>query len=314
MRGEVNMSFVCPYCGKTNTDVVRFCAKCGKEISKPSDPVTNTDSWDNPPAPKPANNNKVVLIVLASAIASVLLIGIGIWIFVFKPFGNNNNGESTPMITTVETTAEPTTAEPSTEAPTKDPRVEVPNVVGMKTSDAYSEIKDAELEHEASFAYDDSVPADYVISQSPESGKKVKKGATVNVKISKGVKPKESSKNSTSQSSNSQPSVIIVTPESSKTPTPVTPSGYSDYLGLGVSSRYISRSEILGYSASQLQLEINEMYARHGYKFKGGEYYNYFSGFSWYNPDTSSMDVAASRFNSYELSNLKILAARVKEL
>ena len=73
------------------------------------------------------------------------------------------------------------------------------------------------------------------------------------------------------------------------------------------SSRYLSPSEVSGLSEDAIQTAINEIYARHGYKFKDKDILAYFEQFDWYDPDTTSQDVAKGRFNSIENDNLQLL-------
>ncbi|MCH5211853.1 MAG: YARHG domain-containing protein [Oscillospiraceae bacterium] len=68
-------------------------------------------------------------------------------------------------------------------------------------------------------------------------------------------------------------------------------------------SKYITTSELDGYSKDEIRLILNEMYARHGYIFTTDEFRRYFESKPWYHGDTSSQDVALSRFNSIEKSN-----------
>ena len=51
--------------------------------------------------------------------------------------------------------------------------------------------------------------------------------------------------------------------------------------------RYLSRSELYGYTKEQLAYIRNEIFARHGYVFEKAKYRNYFSAKSWYTPDYS---------------------------
>lgn len=63
--------------------------------------------------------------------------------------------------------------------------VKVPNVVGQSKSAAESAIKNAGLNYSESYEYSSTVAADFVISQSPQSGK-LSKGSTVSIVISQG--------------------------------------------------------------------------------------------------------------------------------
>ena len=74
------------------------------------------------------------------------------------------------------------------------------------------------------------------------------------------------------------------------------------------SSRLLSESEVSRLSKADVQTAINEIYARNGYKFKDKSILAYFEGYDWYDPDTTSQDVAKSRFNSTENANVLLLS------
>ncbi|MBU5335678.1 YARHG domain-containing protein [Intestinibacter bartlettii] len=61
----------------------------------------------------------------------------------------------------------------------------------------------------------------------------------------------------------------------------------SEYIIPDSDTRYLTRSELSGYSSDQLAYIRNEIFARHGYIFEKSKYRNYFSSKSWYKPDSS---------------------------
>lgn len=63
---------------------------------------------------------------------------------------------------------------------------DVPSVVGLDKGAAEARLKEYGLAASFDYAYNDSVPNDNVISQSPEAGQKAKKGDTVSVLLSQG--------------------------------------------------------------------------------------------------------------------------------
>ena len=83
----------------------------------------------------------------------------------------------------------------------------------------------------------------------------------------------------------------------------------SDNKVLNTSSRYISESELSGMTLDEVQLIINEIFARHGYYFAEEPYKSYFESYDWYSPDTTNMDVVVNRLNEYENQNLKVLGS-----
>lgn len=85
-------------------------------------------------------------------------------------------------------------------------------------------------------------------------------------------------------------------------------------------SRYLSREEIEAlkdrsdYSYQQLlRYAVNEIYARHGYKFdEDGQYWPYYNQYSWYSEQDKKI-VSEEELNEYERSNVSLLSAIEKE-
>ena len=83
-----------------------------------------------------------------------------------------------------------------------------------------------------------------------------------------------------------------------------------DVILWGISSRYIDESELYNYSAGQLRLIRNEIFALHGRIFRSQDLRNYFSQKSWYVPTYDPDDFDANMFdylNDYEAANLKVI-------
>lgn len=82
----------------------------------------------------------------------------------------------------------------------------------------------------------------------------------------------------------------------------------SVYLLSDIAERYLEASDIEGYSHDEIQLIINEMYARHGRVFYLQENINYFSAQDWYEPVPGKSDEEiVNEFNAYEKANLDLL-------
>lgn len=78
----------------------------------------------------------------------------------------------------------------------------------------------------------------------------------------------------------------------------------------GISSRYIDVSELYNYSAGQLRLIRNEIFALHGRIFNSQDLMDYFSRKSWYVPTYSPEEFDARMFeflNDYEEANLQVI-------
>ena len=86
----------------------------------------------------------------------------------------------------------------------------------------------------------------------------------------------------------------------------------ADYLMPDSADRYLEPSDIQGYSSYEIQLIINEIYARHGREFHSQEYVDYFSSKDWYNPVPGKSDeTIVSEFNEFEKANVRLLSKYV---
>ena len=70
-------------------------------------------------------------------------------------------------------------------------------------------------------------------------------------------------------------------------------------------SEYLTEDDLRLYDEYYLRLARNEIYARHGYRFKDQGLQYYFNARSWYNPTTDN--VPESQLNEYEKANLDLI-------
>ncbi len=258
------------------------------------------------------------LVAAVFSVAAVIIAGSVLAFTIFftsRDSGGNTSSGSTAPVTTEAPTEPPT--EPPTETPTDPPtepptdpptnpptnppvdsKVSVPSVVGMKTVDAYSTIGQAGLKYNVEYTYSSSVPKDYIISQEPSQGAKLNKGDYVSVVVSKGEK---------------EVSVVQQSSAVSKTTTEQhTTSGdpdTDDLYGVGASVRYITRDDIAWMTKEQVQMTINEIYAKHGCDFKNKTVRSYFEKKNWYHPVANrTQDMVEQNYlNDYEKKNAKVL-------
>ena len=82
----------------------------------------------------------------------------------------------------------------------------------------------------------------------------------------------------------------------------------TEYVLPDVADRYLEETEVTSFSLDQIQLAINEVFARHGRCFKTAEIDSYFRSKSWYQPDASKTDEQiVAEFNEYEKANEELL-------
>ena len=80
------------------------------------------------------------------------------------------------------------------------------------------------------------------------------------------------------------------------------------YLMPDSADRYLEVSDIEGYSRDEIQMIINEIYAKHGREFHTQENIDYFSAQDWYEPVLGKSDEEiANEFNAYEKANVELL-------
>lgn len=80
------------------------------------------------------------------------------------------------------------------------------------------------------------------------------------------------------------------------------------YIIADSAERYYYEQELSDkYSYNDLVYAKNEIYARHGYIFKGAEFKSYFEGKAWYEGTVKAEAFDTSVFNQFELSNIQAM-------
>ncbi len=183
----------------------------------------------------------------------------------------------------------PTTVAPTTQ-PTTVAEKEIISVIGYDYESAKNKLEEqgfkvAEGNHLYSTLYSEG----YVISQSPESGTKAKPGTVITLDISLGeeyVEPETTAPEESSQSSATE----------------------NDFIFANSDSSYISQSEVKDLSDNNLELALNEIYAKRGWIFSDPELSAYFNSQSWYTPRYTSSEFSKNvTFNEYEQANIQLI-------
>lgn len=265
--------------------------------------------------------NKFIIILCAVVIAAALgFIG-------FCVYNGLSNSSTDNKTTTAETatSAEVTTQAPSTAVPTTVPATteqvttsssynNVVPVVGYGYSYGKKLLEQAGFTVEISdYEYSYDYPEGYIISQTPEGDTSASTGTVVKLVISSGQIQREtkapatqaqqssnsqnsSSGNANSQSSNSQ--------SSSNTNT----NNNGGFIFPNSDSSYLSNAQVSALSDNDLQLAINEIYARRGRIFKDASLNAYFNSQSWYEGKYTAEEFEKNvKFNTYEQKNLQLL-------
>ena len=81
----------------------------------------------------------------------------------------------------------------------------------------------------------------------------------------------------------------------------------SEYLLADSDSRYLTEDDLAGFTAEQCRLARNEIYARHGRRFKDPALQRYFDSLRWYDGTIEADAFNDSVFNSYERANCSLI-------
>lgn len=89
-----------------------------------------------------------------------------------------------------------------------------------------------------------------------------------------------------------------------------------EYILADSSTRFVDKSELYGLTADKCKIARNEIYARHGRRFKDPDLQKYFDDQKWYNgtidPDTFDA-LGDSVFNQFEIANRQLIIDYEKE-
>lgn len=83
--------------------------------------------------------------------------------------------------------------------------------------------------------------------------------------------------------------------------------GDSEYILADSSEEYLEESDLEGMSAADMQMAINEIYARHGRKFATKEIQKYFDAKSWYSGTVEPAKFDPASLNACENANVALL-------
>ncbi len=267
------------------------------------------DDRNDPDGQKPKKSKKglvagiiIGIVILLALLGTFLYFAFQKGLFGgFNPFDNTQTTTSAVEDTTVQSTTtdakkqQPTTA-PATTAPTTkkatDPAVKsLIRVVGEPLETA-KQMLEAEGYNVVigEYYYDDFYYEGNVVSQYPEAYTEVEPGSTITLNISLGPENKQQS----SQSSEEEKE------EDSNNES--TSAGYSYS-----NSSYLSEDTVKNMSSSEVNLAINEIYARHGLIFTNPELDSYFRSQDWYTPKYTISEFDMSVLNEYEEANFNLL-------
>lgn len=265
----------------------------------------NTDNYDydvfdtveNTAAINTSKSKKNIIVIAISVLVMLAALGFMAFCIINGISDKTNNKEATKpstsvvattktMETTQPTTVPPTTVEPTTVAAEK----QVTLVIGCE----YNYAKQY-LENEGfvvkigEYNYSSEFEEGCVISQSPEGYAVAEVGSVVVLDVSLGKLEEETEAptENTQQNNNSTS---------------------NSYIFANSDSTYLSESEVESLSRNDLNLALNEIYARRGRIFQDSTLSAYFKSKSWYNPRYTADEFEKNvTFNIYEQTNLQLI-------
>lgn len=92
----------------------------------------------------------------------------------------------------------------------------------------------------------------------------------------------------------------------------------NEYIIADSNTRYLTNQDVEGMTLQQLNYARNEIYARHGRRFKSGELQNYFDSKSWYNglyePSEFDEKYSSKALSECEKKNAEFLKSKELEI
>lgn len=283
---------------ESEKDLSEFDVENDKELN-----IFENDDYNEDDSPNSSKGKKNAVIITICVIVTLAAIGF-IAYCIIGGLGKNSDNKATTAPTEAETTVQSTTEKattvpPTTVAPTT---VAVDKTVTPVVGYGYSYAKKL-LEQEGftveigEYEYSEDWPEGYVIAQSPSGDTSAKSGTVVTLDISLGLIEPETTVAPTEapvQATKAQQSQSSGTDNS--------------YIFANSSSAYLSKSDVSELSDNNLNLALNEIYARRGRIFKDSALSSYFGSKSWYTPKYTSEEFSKNvTFNNYEQANLQLM-------
>lgn len=251
---------------------------------------TNNDNSDTLYEDDTQKSSKLSKVLIALSVIIIIAVLFFVGFIVYNktmtpdiPTKPATNDEATQATTQEVTTVPVTTAAPTTKPET----VDVPEVIGFEYSYAKLVLEEyGFVVEDGNYDYNSIYDEGYVTNQSLQPYTTAEKGAVIVLDISLGEEVVETT----------------VEPEN------------NDFLFENSNGTYLSKSELEALSEYELELALNEIYARRGRMFNDAELSEYFKSQKWYNPTYSPDEFNYSvTLNEYEEANIKLIVEVQKE-
>lgn len=266
---------------------------------------------------KHSNKKRNNIIIGVSIAIIVLALGFVTFCIVNGIIKNNNKKVATTSATTqVVTTQKPSTAQVTTEeATTEKPykEVTVTPVVGYGYSYGKELLEAQGFTVEiGEYKYSSLYGEGYIIAQSPEGDTTAKNNGVVTLDISLGLETVETTAEPETVSATQAPTKSSSSSSSAKSSN--TSSKTNNFIFSNSDSSYLSTSDVKDLSRNNLNIALNEIYARRGRIFTDSSLADYFNSQSWYTPLYSASEFSQKvNFNKYEQANLQLIVNEQKD-
>lgn len=263
--------------------------------------------------PQEKRSRAPMIIAIVSAVVIVLAAaGFFGYMFFFYNDGSKDAKPTAPPTTEPQTTVEQTTQALTENAVAK--LVTMPDVEGLTESEAYKALNEAGVKFKITREYSDSVQLNKVISQTPDAGKELSRSEEATVTISKGKENEIIETTTIPKKEKTTDTTDPEDPDETEATKSDSSTGSDEFLLPDSASRNLSESELSSFSQEDLNLALNEIFARHGRIFSEPSIKAYFNAQSWYHGTVSAEDFDMSVFNEYELYNVNLIIEYQTEL
>lgn len=267
--------------------------------------IFEDDDFTEQPKENAKKSKKNTVVIVICIVVMLAALGFIAYCIIGGLSRNKSNKPTDPITTTaIETTIPPTTVAPTTIAPTTvaPQEINVVPVVGYGYSYGKKLLEEAGFTVEVGeYEYSESYPEGYIIAQTPNGDTLAKNGTVVKLDISLGLIEPTTEEPTTIEPATEAPHTNP--PESSSTS-----DKDSTYIFSNSSTAYLSKADVAALNQTNLNLALNEIYARRGRIFKDASLASYFNSKTWYTPKYTSEEFAQKvTFNTYEQKNLQLM-------
>ncbi len=275
-KGEVFMAvkFKCPKCGQSNMEDSAFCVRCGSSIDINDVPQEDVIEKEN----KPVKNYMMPCVVIVVLILAICCIVVSVLLIRKKLDSKKNSKEGHKVSVTTETETEYETQEDLEVLYTDNELIEMARkyyYFNFGITPAYAEIESRKGYDVVVHLYDYknghiTTYEKYTISAMTAIGSS---SFTKNIDFT------------------------LISEEADS----------DDFIFADSNTRKLTEQELEGLSAADCRIAINEIFARHGRRFRDEYLQEYFDSKDWYIGTVEPDDFDESVFNEYEVANRDLL-------